>query len=181
MPLLSPSLRLGQTLSPSGHSNAITIVSGSSSSIGIILFAVESSGNQYSVPLGMYFSNLEVRGLGHGRVKIMIALSFEVPPKYAEKTGRGPIVWIIVLEPDNLERMKQADPADIQPLMYMQGPMLNAPIKQLDLVIAYEEDLDELRKLNAGNDTWGIIRWLERGRKIMKGDLSIPIPLGEKK
>jgi hypothetical protein len=106
----------------------------------------------------------------------MIAISLEVPPKYVEKTGRGPIIWILVLERENIERMQAHDPADIQAIEYMKGPMLNAPIKQLDLVIAYEEDLNEIIRLKE-EGIWKLIDWLERGRKILPGDVRPPVPL----
>lgn len=106
----------------------------------------------------------------------MLAISLEVPPKYVEKTGRGPVIWIIVLERENIERMKAHDPADIQPLDYMKGPMINAPIKQLDLVIAYEEDRDEILRLKE-ESIWKLLDWLERGRRIQRGDVTPPVPL----
>ena len=107
----------------------------------------------------------------------MIVITFELPPKYVEKKGRGPVIVIVVLEAENLERMKQADPADLQLLDYVKGPMLNAPLKQLDMVIAYEDDLTEIMRIKESEGPWGIVKWLERGRKIIPGDVTPPVPL----
>lgn len=106
----------------------------------------------------------------------MITISFEVPQKYVQERGRGPIVFVIVLERENLDRMKEADPADLQLLEYLKGPILNAPLKQLNLVIAYEEDLNELLRIKKEGNAWDLIRWLERGRKIIPGDVTQPVP-----
>lgn len=111
----------------------------------------------------------------------MIIFNFEVPPKYVEKTGRGPVIFIVVLESENLERMKSGDPADLQLLEHLKGPMLNAPLKQLDLVIAYESDLGELIRLRNERDFWGIVRWLERGRKVKPGDCAPPLKIPSQK
>lgn len=107
----------------------------------------------------------------------MIVLSVEVPPKYAERTGRGPVVFIVILEKGNFERMKAADPADLKLFEYLRGPVLNAPLKELDLVIAYEEDVSEIMRMKMERDTVGIAQWLERGRKIKEGDCAPPIKL----
>lgn len=78
-------------------------------------------------------------------------------------------ILFIVIERDNLERMKKADPITLESVSH--GGLLPVPKYPQDfsILIAYEEDDDELyRRARAGN-TGELIRWLERGRQFIPG------------
>jgi hypothetical protein len=109
-----------------------------------------------------------------------------VVPFFTAKQDRGPIVLVLILEKENLERMKSADPFDMQLRKYDNSfPMLGRqagrwaarPISELDIVIAYEEDQETIQRFARTNDIEGLIAWLERGRKIKPGDLADPVSL----
>lgn len=51
------------------------------------------------------------------------------------------------------------------------------PVRQLDLVIAYEEDVETIADFQARQDIAGLMKWLERGRKHKAGDCQPPTPL----
>lgn len=91
--------------------------------------------------------------------------------------GRGPIVLVLVLEKENLDRMRVGDPLDFQPRVL--GAKLNATISvgDLDIIIAYEEDLGPLMEFQRNNDPLGLIAYIERGRKHQPGDATPPVPL----
>ena len=75
-------------------------------------------------------------------------------------------VMLIIIEKDNLERMKQADPITIE------GRSLGGQImpkvmfpENLSLLIAYEEDQDELYRVCRTKNALLILGYLERGRR----------------
>ena len=77
-------------------------------------------------------------------------------------------VLIIVIEADNLERMKKADPISLESAL--QGGLLRPPAYPLDFstLIAYEEDREKLYTMaKAAKTPHGVselFKWLERGR-----------------
>lgn len=77
-------------------------------------------------------------------------------------------ILVTVIEQDNLERMKTADPITME--SERAGGYLPAPDypQNFSLLIAYEEDQDELYRMAK---TGGVefLSWLERGRKFIKG------------
>jgi hypothetical protein len=80
-------------------------------------------------------------------------------------------VLVVVIEADNLARMRKADPVTLESIA--QGGLLK-PIKypsKFSLLIAYEEDEVELYKL-AQKGGIGLIEWLRRGYRFdkSKGD-----------
>lgn len=77
-------------------------------------------------------------------------------------------VLIVVIEPENLERMKKGDPATLESIS--QGGILPPPLYPLNLgtLIAYETDTAELY-IKAQGNTLDFLRWLERGRVFIKG------------
>ena len=91
-------------------------------------------------------------------------MAYVIPFRVRGDHERGPQVLIVVLTRDNLERMREGDPFDIQLKAYGQQMDLNRSLKGLDIVIAYEEDTQELKRLAALDDLPGILRWIERGR-----------------
>lgn len=101
----------------------------------------------------------------------MLIFSFELPPG----APRGPVVLVIIIEKENLDRMRKADPFDIK-LRTMPTVRDSPSIRDMDIVIAYEEDLNLLIDFQKRQALGELIAWLERGRKIEKGDLSPPIP-----
>lgn len=77
-------------------------------------------------------------------------------------------ILIVVIEKDNLDRMRTGDPVTLESIS--QGGILPPPLFPLNLstLIAYEEDDAELY-IKAQGDTLEFLRWLERGRKFIKG------------
>jgi hypothetical protein len=113
-----------------------------------------------------------------GKEEGVIVVHFELPPKLAEKIRRGPIIFIAALERENLDRMREADPLYFH-FAELKGPSRNAPLRHLDLVIAYEEDVAALLKFKKEKNIAEFLNWLERGRKIKPGDITPPISLKE--
>jgi len=83
---------------------------------------------------------------------------------------------VLILERENLDRMRQGDPFDIK-LNTVPILRVDRRIGQLDLVIAYEEDIGTLIAFKERDDIAGLLQWLERGRKHEMGDLLPPRPL----
>lgn len=104
----------------------------------------------------------------------MLLLSFEVDKS---KTWRGPLVIVLILEKENLDRMHQADPIDVRFTAYAQFLNAYRPIRDVDLVIAYEEDTERILRYREANDIDGLMAWLERGRKVRLDDLLEAVPL----
>lgn len=77
-------------------------------------------------------------------------------------------VLVVVIEPENLERMKTGDPATLESVS--QGGILMPPKFPLRLstLIAYESDTAELY-IKAQGDPLEFLRWLERGRVWVEG------------
>jgi len=88
--------------------------------------------------------------------------------KKTDGTDRGPVALIVILTRDNLARMKEGDPFDLQTINYLPGR------DQLDLVIAYEEDESKIHELGKKDDPSELLSWIERGRKHRPGDLAPP-------
>jgi len=77
-------------------------------------------------------------------------------------------VLVVVIEPDNLERMKTGDPATLESIS--QGGILPPPMFPLNFstLIAYEPDTAELY-IKAQGPPLEFLKWLERGRKWVPG------------
>ncbi|HZQ53338.1 MAG TPA: hypothetical protein VFB14_14135 [Bryobacteraceae bacterium] len=103
----------------------------------------------------------------------MLIIPFQLP----NDASRGPVVVVMILEKENLDRMKEADPFDVHFSRYAGHMAVDRPIRQLDFVIAYEEDTNRLLEFKAKDDLAGLMKWLQRGRKIEAGDLHAPFPL----
>jgi hypothetical protein len=103
----------------------------------------------------------------------MLFVPFEVPPG----GPRGPIIVVMILEKENLDRMREADPFDVQFRAYLNFVNAHRPIHELDLVIAYEEDINRIMEFKKRQDVAGLITWLERGRVHRPGDALPPVPL----
>jgi hypothetical protein len=74
----------------------------------------------------------------------------------------------IVLESENVERMKKADPVTLESIR--RGGILT-PIKypkNCSILIAIEEDYKELHQKLQG-DRAELVKWLERGRVFIQG------------
>jgi len=70
---------------------------------------------------------------------------------------------VIAIQPDNLERMRKADPITLESKS-MGGilPEVKYPAR-LAVLIAYEEDEVELWKLGQAGNLWPMIQYLTRG------------------
>jgi hypothetical protein len=73
-------------------------------------------------------------------------------------------ILFIVIEKDNLDRMKKADPITIESVK--SGGILGQPKypKDFSLLVAYEDDSPELYKLMQKGNPYDILQYLERGR-----------------
>ena len=91
---------------------------------------------------------------------------------------RGPVVCVIVLDKDNLERMRAGDPFDLQFKAYRQHLPPDLLARELDLVIAYEEDPAVVMRFHLAGDLPGLLAYLERGRVVLPGDCAPPQPVG---
>lgn len=99
----------------------------------------------------------------------MICFSFDLPGE------RGPLVIVLILTKENMERMKAADPFDVKLQTILRSSVhLNAPAKAIDLVIAYEEDEGRIAQFAQEKDLVGLLQWIERGRKVIAGDVQKP-------
>jgi hypothetical protein len=87
----------------------------------------------------------------------MICAMLNIDPKQQS-------ILFIVIEKDNLDRMKKADPITLESIK--SGGILGQPKypKDFSLLVAYEEEGDELYKLVQKGDAFEILRFLERGR-----------------
>ena len=76
---------------------------------------------------------------------------------------------IIVIQPDNLERMHQHDPITLE-TRKAGGvlPVVKYP-ENLNLLIAYEEQDQELLKIVDGGSIGDLIEFLRRGYKFIRG------------
>jgi len=85
-----------------------------------------------------------------------------------DMTAERRSVLIIVVEQDNLERMRKADPITLESAL--QGGLLRPPAYPLDfsVLVGYEEDKMKLYEMaKAARDPKGVAQlfeWLERGR-----------------
>jgi hypothetical protein len=74
-------------------------------------------------------------------------------------------ILIVVIEPANLERMRQADPATLESVLA--GGALVPPMFPMNfsVLIAYEEDTAKLQEMvkKEGHEA---LKWLERGRRF---------------
>lgn len=90
---------------------------------------------------------------------------------------------VIVLQPDNLERMRQADPFDVQARTLARSEddparrlWVDRPIRDLDIIVAYEEHTEAMLQFAEHDDLPGLLRYLERGRVHRPGDAEPPVP-----
>lgn len=82
--------------------------------------------------------------------------------------GRKRTVIVVVIEPENLERMSKGDPASLE-TKSMGGilPPIDYP-NNYGILVAYEQDEVELYK-KARENPLELLRYLERGRKFIRG------------
>ena len=81
----------------------------------------------------------------------------------------GESVLVVVIERDNLERMKSADPISLESVN--RDGMLPVPKypQKMSVLVGYEEDEVELYRRARETSPIDLLRWLERGRKFMDG------------
>lgn len=108
----------------------------------------------------------------------MITFSFKMP----RSGDRGGTVVVLVIEPENLERMKLGDPFDLQFRAYeRQWNTASTRLCDVDLIICYEENPQAIAAFHKTNDMAGLMRYLERGRHHLPGygDAQPPRKVGE--
>lgn len=77
-------------------------------------------------------------------------------------------VLVIIIEPNNFERMKLGDPLTLMPKE--QGGVLDIKNPEnLEIVIAYEEDLQLLYEMAGRGDVAGVLKRISRGFRQIKG------------
>lgn len=102
-----------------------------------------------------------------------------IPFMHRKRSGaddRGPVVFVVILERDNVERMGEADPVDIQLRTYGMRLPTARPIGDLDLVICYEKDKSAVLEAHKAGDIEGLMAYLERGRRVLAGEPHPPYP-----
>lgn len=93
--------------------------------------------------------------------------------------GHGPMGLVIILEAENLKRMREGDPLDFQPHVLGNHFNMHRSIRDLTIIVAYEEDLKPIMQFQKVNDLVGLMTYLERGRRHEPGDAVSPLPLRE--
>lgn len=86
-----------------------------------------------------------------------------VVPLSTSDKKRGPFVLLIIIEKENLDRMKAGDPADFQPAA-LTKQFSRRYISDLDIVIAYENNMGAVNDFLLRDDIPGLIEYLQRGR-----------------
>jgi hypothetical protein len=78
-------------------------------------------------------------------------------------------ILVIVIEQDNLERMREADPITLE--TKLSGGVLPVPEypDRLRILIAYEEDDVKLWQLARSNNLGDLLHYLARGWKFKRG------------
>jgi hypothetical protein len=104
-----------------------------------------------------------------------------VIPFHSSKPGRGSSVLIVVLTPENLSRMRTGDPFDTQASLYASALDLDRPLRELDLIVAYEEDEQALQRIAKEGGLPAILAHLERGRQHRTGDAEPPVSIKPRK
>ena len=108
----------------------------------------------------------ELRETGDGAFGIFVTGACDVIAIPVESDGHTKDALIVVLGPDNLERMKKADPAEFA--LATSGYNLVNPI----ILLCYEEQTPELMTLLQSGDLEKIVKHLRRGFEFRpdKGD-----------
>lgn len=78
-------------------------------------------------------------------------------------------IIVVVIQPENLRRIRNADPITLE--SERRGGIMQ-PVKypdQLSLLIAYENDEDEVYKRVRTGNLGELLEWLERGRRFIPG------------
>lgn len=81
-------------------------------------------------------------------------------------------ILILILQKENIVRLQQADPIDLNTQDYF-IPQTGNP-RGIELVIAYEEDEAKLRELQDKGDVKALIDYIERGRTVYDGEIHKP-------
>lgn len=108
-------------------------------------------------------------------------MAFVIPVTMKDHPERGPQLLLIILTKDNLKRMRLGDPFDMQPRAYSNQMNVDGKIRDLDIVIAYEEDEEAIMALAKKNDLAGIMARCERGRVHKPGDAAPPVSVRKEK
>jgi hypothetical protein len=78
-------------------------------------------------------------------------------------------VILLIIEPENLERMSKGDPATLESVA-MGGVLPNVEYPEnYGVIVAYETDSLELYKKTRGGDLGELLRYLNRGRRFIQG------------
>lgn len=108
-------------------------------------------------------------------------MAYVIPVVSREGGERGPMALIVVLTKENLERMREADPFDVQ--VRNLGPVVvGFKATDVDIIIAYEEDESFLMEAQKSGDIRALLAHIERGRKHRPelGDATKPFSIRRK-
>jgi len=82
----------------------------------------------------------------------------------------------VVLTKDNWRRMRAGDPFDVQLRgIATAATYLDWPLRELDLIIAYEEDEQELMRIVQEGGLPALMAHIERRRVHREGDAEPPV------
>ena len=109
-----------------------------------------------------------------------MALIIPVQARGVRGNNKLTTLLIVVLEEENLERMRAGDPFDVQArTINTQSVDLSQPVSSLDLVICYERDINEVYKRM--HNLPELLRYLERDRHHQPGDGTAPVSVKDKR
>jgi len=102
-------------------------------------------------------------------------MAFVIPIQHGDGE-RGPCVLLVVLTKDNWRRMRAGDPFDVQLRgIATAATYLDWPLRELDLIIAYEEDEQELMRIVQEGGLPALMAHIERRRVHREGDAEPPV------
>ena len=109
-------------------------------------------------------------------------MAMVIPIQGITTRGRGPAALVVILTKDNWERMRDGDPFDMRVEQYGTGTFdLDQPLRNLDLIIAYEEDAPLSHRLAQEQGLAGVMAHLERRRIHRHGDMAPPVSVKPKR
>jgi hypothetical protein len=100
---------------------------------------------------------------------------------YQDEEGTTDSWLVVVIEPDNLRRMKEHDPITLHSQTF--GGYLK-PIehpKRFHMIVCYEEEVTLVYEYMKARDFTGLRKYLERGYQFTNRDgITLPVPASPK-
>src|ERR1700693_3028788 len=73
----------------------------------------------------------------------------------------GPVVLVAIFQSESLDRMHSQGTLDLHCCDYHGFLPLDRPIRELNLFLAQEDDVDTIMAFKRGNDLSGLLAWLK--------------------